>query len=65
MSAKKFSEAASQYTAAISLDPTNKIYYSNRAAAYSSNGDDALAIEDAEAALELDPKFVKAFHRLG
>ncbi|KAG7098936.1 hypothetical protein E1B28_000826 [Marasmius oreades] len=65
MSSKKFDEAIDSYTQAIALDPSNPIYYSNRAAAYSSKGDHLSAIGDAELALANDPKFVKAYHRLG
>ncbi|KAK7028981.1 Small glutamine-rich tetratricopeptide repeat-containing protein 2 [Paramarasmius palmivorus] len=65
MSSKKYDEAIESYSQAITLDPTNPIYYSNRAAAYSSKGDHLSAIGDAELALANDPSFVKAYHRLG
>lgn len=65
MSRKDYSKAIESYTEAISLDGTNAVYYSNRAAAYSSLGEHDKAIEDSEKALEIDPKFVKAFSRLG
>ncbi|KAJ8083690.1 Small glutamine-rich tetratricopeptide repeat-containing protein 2 [Marasmius tenuissimus] len=65
MSSKKYDEAIDSYSQAISLDPSNPIYYSNRAAAYSSKGDHLSAIGDAELAIATDPKFVKAYHRLG
>ena len=65
MSSKKYDEAIDTYSQAISLDPSNPIYYSNRAAAYSSKGDHLSAIGDAELAIATDPKFVKAYHRLG
>lgn len=65
MSAKKYDEAIDAYSQAISLDSNNPIYYSNRAAAYSSKGDHLSAVGDAELALAADPKFVKAYHRLG
>ncbi|KAJ3796433.1 putative stress-induced protein STI1 [Lentinula aff. detonsa] len=65
MSAKKYDEAIEAYSQAISLDSGNPIYYSNRAAAYSSKGDHLSAVGDAELALAADPKFVKAYHRLG
>ncbi|KAF9269949.1 TPR-like protein [Marasmius fiardii PR-910] len=65
MSSKKYDEAIESYTQAIALVPSNPIYYSNRAAAYSSKGDHLSAIGDAELALATDPKFVKAYHRLG
>ncbi|KAJ4485571.1 putative stress-induced protein STI1 [Lentinula aciculospora] len=65
MSAKKYDEAIDAYSQAISLDSGNPIYYSNRAAAYSSKGDHLSAVGDAELALAADPNFVKAYHRLG
>jgi len=65
MSKKDYAAAISAYTEAIALDPTNAVYYSNRAAAYSSSGDHQKAVEDAEKAIEVDPKFVKAYSRLG
>ncbi|KAG1715804.1 hypothetical protein ID866_1380 [Astraeus odoratus] len=65
MNAKKYDQAIEAYTKAIALDPTNPVYYSNRAAAYSTMGNHAGAILDAEKAIEVDPKFVKAYSRLG
>lgn len=65
MSAKKYDEAIASYTKAIELDPTNPVYYSNRAAAYSSKASHDEAVLDAEKAIEVDPAFVKAYHRLG
>ena len=65
MSGKKFDQAIDSYTQAIALDGTNPVYYSNRAAAYSSKGDHLSAVGDAENAIKVDPAFVKAYHRLG
>lgn len=65
MAARDFSTAISKYTEAISLDSTNAVYLSNRAAAYSSASEHEKAVTDAKAALELDPKFAKAYSRLG
>ena len=65
MSAKKYDEAVKAYTDAIALDPTNAVFYSNRAAAYSSMGEHSSAVGDAEKAIEVDSSFVKAYHRLG
>lgn len=65
MSAKQYDAAIESYTQAIQRDPTNAVYYSNRAAAYSSKADHLSAIADAEKALEVDPSFVRAYHRLG
>lgn len=65
MSAKKHDLAIDSYSKAIALDPTNAVYFSNRAAAHSSKGDHASAVEDAKRAIEVDPSFVKAYSRLG
>lgn len=65
MSGKKYDEAIESYTEAIKLDFANPVYYSNRAAAHSSKGDHLSAIGDAEKAIEVDPSYVKAYHRLG
>lgn len=65
MSAKNYTEAIDAYTKAIDLDPTNVVFYSNRAAAHASLDNYTDAIIDAQEAIKLDPKFVRAYHRLG
>ncbi|KAI0706062.1 hypothetical protein BC835DRAFT_1536643 [Cytidiella melzeri] len=65
MSGKQYDAAIQSYTKAIALDPTNAVYYSNRAAAHSSKNDHASAVADAETAIQIDPGFVRAYHRLG
>jgi small glutamine-rich tetratricopeptide repeat-containing protein alpha len=65
MSSKEYDAAIESYNKAVSLDSTNPVYYSNRAAAHASKGDHLAAVGDAEKALSVDPKFVKAYHRLG
>lgn len=65
MSSKKYDNAIDAYSKAIALDPTNPVYFSNRAAAHSSKGDHLSAIGDAEQAISADPQFTKAYHRLG
>lgn len=65
MAAKDFDTAISKYTEAIKLDNTNVVYLSNRAAAYSSAKQHDKAVEDAEAAVALEPTFSKAYSRLG
>lgn len=64
MSQKLYDSAIEQYTEAIKLDPT-PVYYSNRAAAWGGLGEHGKAVEDAQEALKLDPKFAKAYSRLG
>ncbi len=65
MSSKQYDGAIESYTKAIALDPTNPVYYSNRAAAHSNKHDHANAVVDSEKAIEIDPSFAKAYHRLG
>ena len=65
MSSKQYDSAIEAYSQAIKLDGTNAVFYSNRAAAYSSKGEHESAVADAEKAIELDPSFTKAYHRLG
>jgi len=65
MSSKDFTAAIDAYTNAISFDPTNPVYYSNRAAAHSSRGDHSAAVIDSEKAIEVDLGFVKGYSRLG
>ncbi|KAF8632546.1 hypothetical protein AX15_001761 [Amanita polypyramis BW_CC] len=65
MSQKKYDEAIEAYNKSIALNPSNPIYYSNRAAAHSSKNDHLAAVGDAEKAISIDPNFIKAYHRLG
>ncbi|OJD15989.1 hypothetical protein AJ78_03821 [Emergomyces pasteurianus Ep9510] len=65
MSRKDYATAISLYTQALSIAPSNPIYLSNRAAAYSASGNHAKAVEDAEVAVVVDPKYVKGWSRLG
>lgn len=65
MAARDFQEAVDKYTEAIALAPTNAVYLSNRAAAYSSLRKHEEAIKDAEAAIAADPTYSKAYSRLG
>lgn len=65
MSARNFEEAIAKYTEAIGIDDTNVVYYSNRAAAYSSANQHEKAVADAEKAIAMDSTFSKAYSRLG
>lgn len=60
-----FVEATESYSTAISCDPTNAIYYCNRAAAFTSLKDYSAAVQDCQAALSLDSEYPKAYGRLG
>lgn len=61
----RFHDAIASYTSAITLHPTNAIYYSNRAAAYAKLNDNKNSILDCEHAVKLDPMYSKAYGRMG
>ncbi|KAL8742963.1 MAG: hypothetical protein Q9190_004639 [Brigantiaea leucoxantha] len=65
MQQKDYTKAIDLYSKAITLSPTNPIYLSNRAAAYSANHQHEEAKADAELAVSADPKYTKAWSRLG
>lgn len=65
MARKDYPAAITFYTKALALAPTNPIYLSNRAAAYSATHDHTAAVADAEMAVAADPKYTKAWSRLG
>ncbi|KAL4893877.1 hypothetical protein BDV59DRAFT_176368 [Aspergillus ambiguus] len=65
MARKEYSSAIDLYTQALAIAPANPIYLSNRAAAYSASGQHEKAAEDAELATAVDPKYSKAWSRLG
>lgn len=62
--ARSFQEAVKLYSKAITLDPSVPSYYSNRAAAWLMLGAYNECISDCKAAIELDPKLVRAHVRL-
>jgi small glutamine-rich tetratricopeptide repeat-containing protein alpha len=62
---KDYKLAIDYYTQALAIHPTNPIYLSNRAAAYSNIGDYDSAIRDAEIAVDTDPSYSKGWSRLG
>ena len=53
------------YTQAIQADPLNTALYTNRSLCHIKMETHGLAIADAATAIELDPKCVKAYYRLG
>lgn len=65
LQAGNFTEAIEKYSGAIRADGTKHVYYSNRSAAYMSQGDANNALEDAEACLGLNPEFAKGYSRKG
>ena len=62
---KQYKDAVANYSHAISLDPQNPVYFSNRAMAYLKLGGYQQAEEDCTRALNLDPCLVKALLRRG
>ncbi|KAJ2451751.1 Small glutamine-rich tetratricopeptide repeat-containing protein 2 [Coemansia sp. RSA 2336] len=62
---KDYASAIDAYTRAIELVGDTAVYYGNRAAAYSQNGEHEKAVADAKKALEIDPKYSKGYSRLG
>lgn len=65
LAAKRAAEAAEAYTQAIELDPENAVYYSNRAAAFTLQGEYEAALEDCRAAVSLNPEYAKGYGRMG
>lgn len=65
MAQKDYPKAIELYGQALALLPGNPIFLSNRAAAYSASRDHESARADAEAAVAADPKYTKAWSRLG
>lgn len=65
MKAENYDSAVSFYGRAIELNPSNAVYYCNRAAAYSKLGNYAGAVRDCESAIRIDPKYSKAYGRMG
>jgi small glutamine-rich tetratricopeptide repeat-containing protein alpha len=65
MQQKDYNKAIDFYTQALELQPLNPIYLSNRAAAFSGAMKHEEAKSDAEMAVAADPKFAKAWSRLG
>lgn len=59
----KYDDALSLYTKAIELNPTVPAYYGNRSFCYIKTEYYGCALEDANKALELDKKYVKAYYR--
>ncbi len=65
MARKDYPAAIDAYSKAIALEPLNPVYLSNRAAAYSASHKHHEAQTDAEMAVVADPKYTKAWSRLG
>ncbi|KAF8422050.1 hsc70 cochaperone, partial [Tirmania nivea] len=65
MAKKDYPTAIDLYTKALGLTPGNPIFLSNRAAAYSASRQHQQAAMDAQAAVDADPSYSKAWSRLG
>uniref|UniRef100_A0A2A4K2K7 SGTA homodimerisation domain-containing protein n=1 Tax=Heliothis virescens TaxID=7102 RepID=A0A2A4K2K7_HELVI len=65
MKSDRHREALDKYTRAIELDPSNPVYFCNRAAAHFKLGENEAAVADCTAALGLQPDYGKAHSRLG
>uniref|UniRef100_A0A8D0L4V8 Small glutamine-rich tetratricopeptide repeat-containing protein alpha n=1 Tax=Sphenodon punctatus TaxID=8508 RepID=A0A8D0L4V8_SPHPU len=65
MKVENFEAAVLFYGKAIELNPSNAVYYCNRAAAYSKLGNYAGAVRDCEKAISIDPSYSKAYGRMG
>ena len=65
MARKDYPTAIELYTKALGLTPENPIFLSNRAAAFSASHQHDKAAVDAQAAVDMDPKYSKAWSRLG
>jgi len=65
MAKKDYPKAIDLYSKALALTPGNPIFLSNRAAAYSASLQHNQAVVDAQAAVEADPSYSKAWSRLG
>lgn len=65
MREEKYPEALACYTKSIDTDPTNAIYYCNRAAALSKLNKHEEAIDDCNEALKIDSTYSKAYGRKG
>lgn len=59
----KYDEAILKYNRAIELDPTNHIFYSNRAQLNIKLENYGLSIQDCTKSIELDPGYLKLYYR--
>jgi len=58
-------EAIKHFTAAISCDPSDHVFFSNRSAAYLNLGNAKDALADAKECIRLNPSWSKGYSRLG
>ena len=60
-----YAAAVRHFTDAISHDPTDAIFFSNRSGAYASLSQPQQALDDAERCIQLNPAFIKGHSRKG
>lgn len=65
LQARQFEDAAELYSKAIALEPSNHVYFSNRAAAYASLERWREALDDSYEVVTLKPDWVKGWVRRG
>ncbi|KAJ3423878.1 hypothetical protein M0812_29509 [Anaeramoeba flamelloides] len=65
LKSKKYNEAIECYTKAISIDPENSIYYSNRAVAYNQLHQHLKAIGDCKISISKNANYSKVYTHLG
>ena len=63
LAAKDYAEAIRCYTAAIALDGSSHVYYSNRSAAHLGAASYGDAVIDADRCIQLKPDFAKGYGR--
>lgn len=61
----RYEEAVRHFSECIRLDPACEVYYSNRAAAYTSMKQYTEALADAKEAVRLSPSWARSWARLG
>lgn len=61
---QKYDEAIKLYGEAIKLDPSNHVFFSNRAASHGGKADWKASADDAKECIRLDPAFIKGYYRL-
>jgi stress-induced-phosphoprotein 1 len=64
-SAKDYDKAIELFTAAIAIDPSNHVLFSNRSAAKAGKKQWAMALEDAEQCIKLNQSWSKGYARKG
>lgn len=65
LEAGKYEDVITKFAEAISLDPSNPIFYYYRAVGLERNGNTEKALEDYQKAAELKPNFIMPFSRAG